>query len=97
MGTNTSETIQSEYQESCPASISRFGSSTDKSKQKPPDYRACGKPGGERRNDAGYDAFRAIHYRATEQSGKRAHRLCTRHAGCTPQHEPPQRSARQTG
>ena len=83
------------YPEPCAEAVPGLGSGTDKPDQEHSNHGTGGLAGGTRGNDTGHDALRAVHHRTTEQSDKRTHHLCPRHAGRAPQHKPPGRGAGQ--
>ena len=95
MGTHTGTAVQSEHPEPCAEAVPGLGSGTDKPDQEHSNHGTGGLAGGTRGNDTGHDALRAVHHRTTEQSDKRTHHLCPRHAGRAPQHKPPGRGAGQ--
>ena len=88
VGTYTGKTFPSEYQKSCPRPVSGFGSYIHKSDEECNHYRTGSGIGDRRENDTGHDAFRAIHYRATEQPYRPVDYIYQRYAGCAPQCKP---------
>ena len=95
VGTHSGKAVQGEHQELGLAAVPRFGRGADQSDQERAHHGSGGKLRGAGGDDIGHDDVRAIHHRTAEQSGERADHLCPRHAGCPPQHEPPERGARQ--